>query len=742
MNIDTMLRRAGRRVGTAAIVALLAAATATAQATPHIGYIYPAGLQRGTVGEIVVGGSGLQGATAALFSGRGLRADVLEHTRPMTNKERNAAREQLGKLRSKQRQAQLTREEQREANELRKKLAVNPRQQLNPQLAETVVLRISVADDTALGSQDLRLRTPTHVSNPLRFEISDLREQIEPERTDRRDSPAEAVELPVILNGQILPGEVDRFRFHARQGMRLVAATRARVLIPYLADAVPGWFQAVLTLYDAEGREVAYDDDHRFSPDPLLVCDIPADGDYVLEIRDAIYRGREDFVYRIGLGELPIVTSVFPLGARADRSTEVRLQGFNLGDGAESMSFDSADLGIRQLPIDADHSLPNPLPFAVDRLPEVPETEPNDELAQATRLLPPKIVNGVISQPGDRDVFTFKGTAGQRIVAEVLARRLDSPLDSMLRITNEHGLELAHNDDHVDPGDGLTTHQADSLLSVTLPTAGIYSVQLTDTQGQGGPDYAYRLRIGPPRPDFALRVTPSAINVRAGATAVFTVHALRVDGFKGDIHLELKDPPAGFQLSGAWVPSGQDVVQLTLTAPAKATGWPVELHLEGQAKLSGKTVRRQALPAEDMMQAFIYRHLVTADQFLCSVARGNASGAALALNVDRPIRLKSGGTTEVRFTNNARRAMPADIEFVLRDAPPGIDIAGAEIVEGDIVLTLRTDAAQATSDLKGNLIVDAFLERTVPSRDASAPPRVRRSALGTLPAIPFEIVRR
>ena len=34
----------------------------------------------------------------------------------------------------------------------------------------------------------------------------------------------------------------------------------------------------------------------------------------MLAINDAIYRGREDFVYRVTVGELPFVTSIFPLG--------------------------------------------------------------------------------------------------------------------------------------------------------------------------------------------------------------------------------------------------------------------------------------------------------------------------------------------------------------------------------------------------------------------------------------------
>ena len=96
-------------------------------------------------------------------------------------------------------------------------------------------------------------------------------------------------------------------------------------MIPYLADAVPGWFQATLTLRDADGKEVAYADDFRFHPDPVFSCVIPKTGRYMLEIKDAIYRGREDFVYRVTLGEVPLVTSVFPLGASLGEEATVEL---------------------------------------------------------------------------------------------------------------------------------------------------------------------------------------------------------------------------------------------------------------------------------------------------------------------------------------------------------------------------------------------------------------------------------
>ena len=153
-----------------------------------------------------------------------------------------------------------------------------------------------------------------------------------------------------------------------------------------------------------------------------------------------------------------------------------------------------------------------------------------------------------IYQPGDWDVFRFDGRAGEEIVAEVSARRLNSPLDSLLRLTDAAGRELAVNDDAEDKGAPLLTHQADSRLAFKLPANGAYYLHLGDAQGKGGADYAYRLRISRQQPDFALRVVPSSINARAGATVPLTVYALRRDGFAGDIALQLKDAPAGFRM--------------------------------------------------------------------------------------------------------------------------------------------------------------------------------------------------
>ncbi len=162
-------------------------------------------------------------------------------------------------------------------------------------------------------------------------------------------------------------------------------------------------------------------------------------------------------------------------------------------------------------------------------------------------------------------------------MTEVYARRLDSPLDSVLRLTDAAGRQIAFNDDYMDKGNGLDTHHADSRISIKLPADGTYFVHLGDVQQRGGPSYGYRLRVSAPQPDFALRVVPSSINVRPVAPVPITVYALRKDGFSGEISLALKDAPAGFVLSGARVPAGEDRVRLTLAAPPAPSEEPVRL---------------------------------------------------------------------------------------------------------------------------------------------------------------------
>ncbi len=735
------------------------------QGAPHLGYVYPAGGRQGTTFQVKIGGRSLDGVTDVAISGSGLEAKVVAQDKPLPQQQINSLREKLQELAKKGRDAATL----KEMAEIRDQISASLKRLANPALAEVVAVEVTAAPDAALGDRELRLITPLGLSNPLVFRVGELPEFCENEPKIGETYPETVITLPATINGRIVPrdtskmlfparqgqqfqyADVDRYRFEAHQGQLLVVAASARELIPYLADAVPGWFQAVVALYDVHGKELAYDDDYRFHPDPVLHYVIPQDGDYILEIKDAIYRGREDFVYRITIGELPFVTGIFPLGGPAGGSTAVELKGWNLPVDKLTVTAQDKEPGSRLLSVSRGELVSNHVPFAVDTLPECLEKEANDSPKNAQEVTLPIIVNGRIDKSGDWDVFRFDAHAGDQIVAEVYARRLDSPLDSVLKLTDADGRQVAFNDDHEDKGSGLDTHHADSRILATVPADGTCYLYLGDAQRKGGAEYAYRLRISPPRPDFELRVCPSAINAGAGQTIPISVYALRKDGFSGDITLALKDVPKMLVLSGGVVPGGQDHVQATLTLPPVARDEPINLRLEGRATVQGHEIVRQAVPADDMMQAFAYRHVVPARDLKVTTIKRLAVRAPAAILSELPVKIPLGRTAQVRVTMPVTRFLEK-VRFELSEPPEGITVQNASsdqkgtgsptrnsALGGPMDLVLQCDAAKAKPGLKGNLIVQVSGERAPGAGKAKA--NQQRVPLGVLPAIPFEIVK-
>jgi hypothetical protein len=787
----------------ASLLSFLALAwTIHAQNTPHIGYVYPAGGRQGATFQVVVGGQYLGSVSNALVSGSGVDTALIEYNRPLNPKEFNDLRNRLRELQDKRRTTRRiqdttntwTAANEKEMSEIQMRILKNPPNRLgNPAIAETVTIRITLATNAEPGDREIRLVAPNGLSNPLLFSVGHLSEFSKPpsklpnpdldrflERLGRKPAPVNyesRIRLPAVANGQIMPGGADRYRFSAGKGQRLVVAAAARGLVPYLPDAVPGWFQAVLTLYDAKGNELAYADDFRFNPDPVLYYEIARDGEYIIEIKDAIYRGREDFVYRIAIGELPFVTSVFPLGCQEGVATTVEFQGWNLLAGKTTpdsrlvvaqtneesngnVVHATSDRAVAQLPTAITQQVrftepgvyqlsttnggrvSNLVPFAVDTLPDCLEQEPNDAPETAQPVALPIIINGRIGQPGDADLFRFEARAGTEIVAEINARRLNSPLDSMLRLTDAAGKQIAFSDDYEDKRAGLETHHADSYLCTTLPTDGTFFVRLTDTQHKGGPEFGYRLRLSPPQPDFALRVVPASLSVRAGMSVPLTVYALRKDGFTNEITLMLDEAPAGSALSGNRVPPNQDQARLTLKAPPAPSAQPAALSLKGFAFIGSRAIFRPAVPAEDMIQAFAYRHLVPARELRVVVLESRRPSAMAGVRIlsPTPVRLQAGGTAMVRV---ATPGMPFAnrFEFELSGPPEGVTLQSVSPVAEGIELELKCDAAKTESGLRGNLIVNVLQAQNRPRPQELRPPAARRRVpVGTLPAIPFEIV--
>jgi hypothetical protein len=431
------------------------------------------------------------------------------------------------------------------------------------------------------------------------------------------------------------------------------------------------------------------------------------------------------------------LTDVFPLGAPAGSSTTVNLTGWNLPVNSMTQFFKT--FGNYTVSAHGGGRISNHVPFFVDTLPELFDAEANTSTSTAQPVVLPLIINGRVTKPGEWRVYSFAGYAGQEIVAEVLARRLGSPLDSVLKLTDATGKQLAFNDDYEDQAAGLETHHADSWLRVRLPASGTYYLCLGDAQHQGGPEYAYRLRISPPRPDFDLRVVPSSINVRAGASVPFTVVALRKDGFADKITLVLKNAPEGFALSGGEIPANESRVRLTLTAPSDSSNGPLALDLEGRAVINGRIVLRPAVPAEEMMQAFAYLHLVPAQKlFLCVEDRPIARSPAEIVDA-LPVQIPVGGTASVRIATPSQ-AYVDRFNFELNAPPDGIALNSVTPTDRGMELVLQCDAAKIKPGVRGNLIVDLVPANSGAAKQGKRPVNQRRAPVGTLPAIPFVVV--
>src|SRR5262249_39471631 len=113
---------------------------------------------------------------------------------------------------------------------------------------------------------------------------------------------------------------------------------------------------------------------------------------------------------------------------------------------------------------------------------------------------PPVSITG-IARYRRPERFFFWAKTNQSLLFEVRASRYGSPVDSLLRIVNEKGEEIAKNDDAEVPG--VPTNK-DSLISHTFVPAGNYELQMRNLWAPDGKNYPYQLLVRPLQPSAEL----------------------------------------------------------------------------------------------------------------------------------------------------------------------------------------------------------------------------------------------
>ncbi len=142
------------------------------------------------------------------------------------------------------------------------------------------------------------------------------------------------------------------------------------------------------------------------------------------------------------------------------------------------------------------------------------------------------------------------------------------------------------------------------------------------------------------------------------------------------------------------------------------------------------------------MQAFLWRQLVVAENLTANVTGRWAVRVPVALAGETPLKIPVGGTAQVRFSLPAggRGAAAAKVQLELNDPPTGIAIQNTSLVGKAPMVVFKSDSEKTQLGLRGNLIVNVYVARSVPSPRGGAVKAKRRILVGVLPAIPFEVV--
>lgn len=250
----------------------------------------------------------------------------------------------------------------------------------------------------------------------------------EPAASDSARTAAKVM-LPVSVLGAIdRAGDVDYFRFDATAGQQVGI---------HLQPTDPKKLGAVLTISDADGKVVAE------SANGLLGFVAPKAGTYAVGVSDKEFRGGPGFDYTLNVGDVPVVTGVHPLGVQRGTSATVRVDGVNLGEPTgRTVTLTvpaTAEVGSR---------VPVPLPPVKGETPlgtasvvvgEFPSAVVTTDGAD---ISVPGTADGTLAKPGDSQVVRFKATKGQKLIVEVHAGRLGSPLDSAIEIRDADGKPL------------------------------------------------------------------------------------------------------------------------------------------------------------------------------------------------------------------------------------------------------------------------------------------------------------
>jgi hypothetical protein len=561
---------------------------------PRLDAIMPLGAKAGTtVAELTITGGDLEDTEGLLFSHPGIKAEIIVPPEPKPDPK-------------------------------------DPKKKDTPPVAKGALppskFKVTVAGDVPPGNYDVRVVNKHGVSNPRVFVVGDLNEVMEKEPNN--DVPeAMKIELNTTVNGVISsPTDVDLFLITAKKGQRIVLAC--------MAESIDSKARPLVEVYELSGRRVV----GANGSDAVTDFVAPNDGEFYVRVAEFTYTaGGPTNFYRLTVTTNPWIDSVYPPMVEPGKPTQVTLYGRNLPGGTpEPGAFadgrplekltvtvnapaESTQLAFRghieprQGGTDGfEYRLKGPngvsnsvlIGFAQEKV--VLEKEPNDKPDQAMELPVPCEVAGRIDKRGDRDWYAFNAKKGESFVIDLWADRLGVPTDFQFAVRAAKATtDMAEKDDNPEIMSQTQFYARTTdpdPYTFTAPEDGKYLIQVSSRESsyQYGPRVTYRLRVGPPLPDFRLVAMPASTFapdntiLHADGHQFMQVYAFRYDGFTGPINLTVEGLPAGVTCPAQVIGNNQRSGSLVLSAAPTAATSTGPIKIKGTATVAGKQIIRDS----------------------------------------------------------------------------------------------------------------------------------------------------
>lgn len=469
-------------------------------------------------------------------------------------------------------------------------------------------VRLDVPADVPIGYYPLQLATTRGMSNVRLFCIDDLPQVVEVDSNRNKATP-QSVPIPCVVAG----------RTDAEQGdfYKISVKAKQRLSFDVLGRRLGGPIDPQISIFSVRtGREIAHDNDAPgCQGDPRLTYTFKEAGDYLIEVKDVLFRGGADYCYRLRIGDFPCATAPLPMAARRGRETIIRFVGPYV---AGVLPF---DLRVtKDMLTDTEWFAPKgptglhgwPVALRLSDHLELLEQEPNNDGAKANRLPVPGGITGRFEQSDDLDCFVFSAKKGQKVLVEAHTLESHSPTLVYMVLKNaKSGAEVGKSNPQAAP-------PLDQRIAFTAPDDGDYLLEVQHLNYLGGPSEVYRITVTPTVPDFELALGIDRYDLAPDSFAALALQVNR-QGYTGPIDVEVEGPP-GITGSTTIKPNQASGLLLVQAQPDVAMG-PYMIQVSGKAKIDGRVVTRVANVRSSIVQSLaglqypprtLYNHIAVA----------------------------------------------------------------------------------------------------------------------------------